>query len=871
MKAKEADALRTPLSPDSLQSTDVTAGQTRDVVVVTGGSGFIGAAIVKKLAEQFRVVAFDRETSPHPLVLAECVCIDLAEDKSVATALERLCTAYGNRIASVIHLAAYFDLTGEPDPRYQTVTVDGTERLLRGFQEFELEQFVFVSTMLVHAPGEHGKPINEEWPLDPKLPYRESKILTERLIREQRGDIPVVLVRPAGVYDDLCHSAFLAHQIARIYERRLISHLYSGRLDTAQSWLHLDDLTDALLRIVVRRRELPPELPLLLGENEVMGYDDIQRELGQLIHGKEWQTIVIPKPIAKTGVWVENEILQEDPFVKPWMIDGSEDHYELDTSRARELLDWKSRFSLRETLPKMVDALKRDPASFYRANKLNAAKVAAQKVTAKPAEHGGDKDPIHEHMMMREHMQSMRKMHFDLLWVHYLNLLLGAWLAASPFIFGSFGQDAFSETVLRVTQERGLQSPELRSALSGWSNLVSGLLIMLFSLMSLSPRLAWAQWANATVGVWLLFAPLVFWAPSAAVYVHSTMIGALVITFSILVPMMPGMSMESMMDQSDVPLGWTYSPSTYLQRLPIIAMGAIGFLISSHLAAYQLGHIESAWEPFFAGDGGLNGTETIITSDVSKAWPVADAGLGGVAYMFEVLMGVMGGRQRWRTMPWMVTMFGFVVVPLGVVSIYFIIIQPIVIGTWCSPCLLAGIAMLIMIPYSLDELVAMGQYLAQSVRRGEPFWRTFFRGSAQPDGAQDQHADFDAPLADAMRSTYRGVTVPWTLVASVVLGLWLMFSRLIFETEPPMANSDHLVGALIITVAVIAMAEVARPVRFLNVGFGLWLIAAPWLLDGASVIASWTGVFVGLAVIALSLPRGRLSREHYGSWDRFIV
>jgi len=69
---------------------------------------------------------------------------DLTADDSVAAALQRLRTAYGNRIASVIHLAAYFDLTGEPDPKYQEVTVKGTERLLRGFQEFGLEQFVFV-------------------------------------------------------------------------------------------------------------------------------------------------------------------------------------------------------------------------------------------------------------------------------------------------------------------------------------------------------------------------------------------------------------------------------------------------------------------------------------------------------------------------------------------------------------------------------------------------------------------------------------------------------------------------------------------------------------------------------------------------------
>jgi hypothetical protein len=45
-----------------------------------------------------------------------------------------------------------------------------------------------------------------------------------------------------------------------------------------------------------------------------------------------------------------------------------------------------------------------------------------------------------------------------------------------------------------------------------------------------------------------------------------------------------------------------------------------------------------------------------------------------------------------------------------------------------------------------------------------------------------------------------------------------------------MADSDHLAGALIITVVVTAMAEVARPLRFLNVGFRLWLVVASWLL-----------------------------------------
>jgi SPW repeat len=121
------------------------------------------------------------------------------------------------------------------------------------------------------------------------------------------------------------------------------------------------------------------------------------------------------------------------------------------------------------------------------------------------------------------------------------------------------------------------------------------------------------------------------------------------------------------------------------------------------------------------------------------------------------------------------------------------------------------------------------------------------------------------------RSAARGVNVPWTLLGSAALGIWLMFTRLVFNAHPPMAYSDHLIGALILTVAVISMAEVGRALRFINVAFGLWLIAGPWLLAGASTVASWAEVAVGIPVIALSLPRGRRSGEHYGTWDNYIV
>jgi hypothetical protein len=416
--------------------------------------------------------------------------------------------------------------------------------------------------------------------------------------------------------------------------------------------------------------------------------------------------------------------------------------------------------------------------------------------------------------------------------------------------------------------ERGLPSFEWRNLAMMWSDTISGVLVVIFSALSAnaSRRYPWAQWANATVGFWLLLAPLIFWTPLPEAYANATLVGTLVIAFSVLIPMMPGMSMAGMMGGPDVPPGWAYTPASWLQRLPIAVFALIGFFIARHMAAYQLGYIDRAWDPFFGA-----GTETIITSAESKAWPIADAGLGAVVYMLELVMTFMGGKQRWRTMPWMVLALAILVLPLGIVSIVFIIIQPIVIGTWCTLCLIAALAMLLMIPYSLDEFVAMGQFLTDARRKGKPFWRTFWMGDAMEGGNPDTSKGLLGTMRENLAQGTRGMTFPITLLLSTAVGVWLMFTRLTFDSSGAMANSDHLIGALVVTFSIIAFSEVARSVRFINIPFGAWLLAAPWLLDGiASSWAAWNSVICGLLLIALAIPRGPV-KDSYAGWDRYVI
>jgi nucleoside-diphosphate-sugar epimerase len=345
---------------------------SKPTVLITGSSGFIGASAVERFANHGDVIGFDRPGVPFPPAAADCVEVDLSSDESVRRGLNKVRIRHGEQIASVIHLAAYYDFSGEPSSKYEEITVGGTERLLRGLQNFRVEQFIFSSTMLVHAPCLPGERIDEQWPLEPKWAYPQSKVDTEERIRAQHGDMPYVLMRIAGVYDDMCHSIPLANQMQRINERWLTSHVYPGDTSHGQAFLHVDDLVAAMLRLVEERARLPRELALLVGEPQTLSYEELQQEFGRLIHGEPWETTEIPKALAKTGAWLQDNMpLMEEPFIKPWMIDLADDHYALDISRARALLDWEPRHSLARTLPTMVSALKADPAGWYEANKLN--------------------------------------------------------------------------------------------------------------------------------------------------------------------------------------------------------------------------------------------------------------------------------------------------------------------------------------------------------------------------------------------------------------------------------------------------------------------------------------------------------------------
>jgi hypothetical protein len=147
----------------------------------------------------------------------------------------------------------------------------------------------------------------------------------------------------------------------------------------------------------------------------------------------------------------------------------------------------------------------------------------------------------------------------------------------------------------------------------------------------------------------------------------------------------------------------------------------VGFGIASYLALYQWGALADVWEPFFG-----NGSRVILASSISWLLPIPDAALGAAGYLLDAASGAIGGQARWRSMPWVVVLFGVAVGPFGAVSILLVILQPVLYETWCTLCLASAVVSVLMIGPAMDELLASLQHVVGEARKGRSAWRVFW-------------------------------------------------------------------------------------------------------------------------------------------------
>lgn len=166
------------------------------MVVVTGGAGFIGRAVVRRLLEMRREVLVVDTEAPEPAPGAAWLPLDIRDPRLGAELA-------GRRAQAVVHLAARATVTayGPAAVEAEAVNVGGTVAVLEACRIAEVPRFVLASSAAVY--GDAGEAaIPETHPPAPRSAYGASKVAAEAYAGAyaRAAGLGVTVIRPATVY-----------------------------------------------------------------------------------------------------------------------------------------------------------------------------------------------------------------------------------------------------------------------------------------------------------------------------------------------------------------------------------------------------------------------------------------------------------------------------------------------------------------------------------------------------------------------------------------------------------------------------------------------------------------------------------------------
>lgn len=163
-----------------------------------------------------------------------------------------------------------------------------------------------------------------------------------------------------------------------------------------------------------------------------------------------------------------------------------------------------------------------------------------------------------------------------------------------------------------------------------------------------------------------------------------------------------------------VPPGFDENPTAWPKRLRLAALAGAGLTVALYLTLYQVGAVATVWDPAF----GRASSRDVL--DLTSPFP--DAALGVAAYAAEAALSFFGGADRWRTLPWAALAFGAVIVAGAFASVGLIVVQAVVVGSWCALCLASAAISFALCALGIDEGRAAWQHVARVRSRGVALW-----------------------------------------------------------------------------------------------------------------------------------------------------
>lgn len=305
-------------------------------ILVTGGSGFVGSALIKRLLSEHRdILAVGRSDVNLPV---ETVKVSSFSELG----------ALGQRLGSidvVVHCAARAhimnDDTVDPLAEYRKVNVDGTLNVARHALEVGVKRFLFVSSIKVN--GEHtppGRPFTEEAAPAPEDPYGISKYEAERELQALCAEtgMELVIIRPPLVYGPGVKGNFAS--MIRLMEKGLPLPL--GAVRNKRSLVALDNLVDLIVTCV--DSPAAANQVFLAADGQDISTTELLRNVANAM-GKPARLLPVPSGLLMLGA----SLFGKKAVAKRLL--GS---LQVDISKARELLGWQPPVSVEEGLARAV-------------------------------------------------------------------------------------------------------------------------------------------------------------------------------------------------------------------------------------------------------------------------------------------------------------------------------------------------------------------------------------------------------------------------------------------------------------------------------------------------------------------------------------
>ncbi len=224
-------------------------------VVVTGAAGFIGRALVNRLATRgVDVLALVRDPARATYLVQPRVTLKQS-DLSDVTALQR----HFGGVDGVIHAAGSYrvGIAAAERPKMLDANLGTTERVLDAATQAGTRRIVYLSTVTVFGDT-GGRVVDETYRRNPATKagrflswYDETKYRAHQDAEQRIAQgAPIVIALPAQVYGPNDHSA-ASEQLELAFRGKL---RYVAFPSTGLAWVHVDDLVDGIVAALIRGR-----------------------------------------------------------------------------------------------------------------------------------------------------------------------------------------------------------------------------------------------------------------------------------------------------------------------------------------------------------------------------------------------------------------------------------------------------------------------------------------------------------------------------------------------------------------------------------------------------------------------------------------